>query len=126
MSHTVEIKTELTNLEATKNAFNKLNWKVVENQKKNTYSSDPDRNTLYDNVAKNPSGGYDVGITTKGGTISFHCDFHDGGIVRGLGKDFSLLKTQYTLSVLELEYAEVAVTEDNADYLMIEADDGQG
>lgn len=125
MSHQVDITTQFTDFSLLVKALNKLGWTVIENAKANTYPSDPKRETVHPFVAKNPNPGYDVGINFNQDGIVFSYDPYGGSIFRGLGKNFSELKKQYTLEIALEDYGNYEIVEQFEDNSMIiEIDDG--
>ena len=109
MSHTVKIaaqfKTE--NLESFKRAIEHFGWKLVENTRIRTYSSDSARNTVYPMIAQNPNHGYDLGIqfNEATGELEVYGDFFDGSVARTLGRGIDKLKQEYTCCVAEDYFA---------------------
>ena len=103
MSHSVSIKTKFKNRKLLLETFEKLDWKVVENQKCTTYPSDPSRNVVHQYVALNPiPHGYDVGIDINSdGEATFTCDFFDSSIAKQLGQNLKNVKQNYSLSELK-------------------------
>jgi hypothetical protein len=103
MSHSVSIKTKFKNRKLLLETFEKLDWKVVENQKCTTYPSDPSRNVVHQYVALNPiPRGYDVGIDINSdGEATFTCDFFDSSIAKQLGQNLKNVKQNYSLSELK-------------------------
>jgi hypothetical protein len=112
MSHAVNIKTAFTNISNLLAQFEQRGWKIVENQKCNTYPSDPRRNEVHQYVAKNPKpGGYDVGVNLDSdGTAYFVCDFFDHSIGKQLGSNLKDIKQGYALSELQkqLKYEDLS------------------
>ena len=105
MSHTVKIAAmfKTQNFQSFKRAIEKFGWKLVENTTMNTYSSDPNRNTIYPIVAKNPNHGYDIGIKLNEQTeeIEVYGDFFGGSVASTLGNGLDNLKQEYTCCVAE-------------------------
>jgi hypothetical protein len=103
MSHSVNIKTKFKNKKLLLETFEKLNWKIVENQKCTTYPSDPSKHIVHQYVALNPlPHGYDVGIDfNSDGECVFTCDFFDSSIARQLGNNLKTVKQNYSLSELK-------------------------
>jgi len=112
MSHAVNIKTAFTNISNLLAQFEQRGWKIVENEKCNTYPSDPRRNEVHQYVAKNPTpGGYDVGVNVDSdGTTYFVCDFFDRSIGQQLGSNLKDIKQGYALSELQkqLKYEDLS------------------
>jgi len=103
MSHSVNIKTKFKNKKLLFETFEKLDWKIVENQKCTTYPSDPSRNVVHQYVALNPRPhGYDVGIDINSdGEATFTCDFYDSSIAAQLGHNLKNVKQNYSLAELK-------------------------
>lgn len=112
MSHAVNIKTAFTNISSLLTQFEQRGWKIVENEKCNTYPSDPRRNEVHQYVAKNPKpGGYDVGINVDAdGNSYFVCDFFDRSIEKQLGSNLKDIKQGYALGELQkqLKYEDLS------------------
>lgn len=111
MSHIVRIKGQFQNKDALIAAFTKLGWTVVQNQTIRTSQSwdAAGGKIIYEYVAKNPTGGYDVGFNVDQSPIDLNCNFDDASIKKQLGDNFSELKKNYHLSLLEQEYGELEV-----------------
>jgi len=127
MSHSVSIKTQFVNKKGLFSAFDELGWKLKENSKIRTYSSDQVRNRVFDMIAVNPKqSGYDVGIVFNGDEAELVCDFYSPGqIAATLGADFCELKKKYIIEVTKQYYDDVEIIEMLADgTLIIEAEDG--
>ena len=103
MSHAVNIKTQFKNINTLLNQFKNLGWAIVENQKCQTYYSDPRREEIHKYVAKNPrAGGYDVGINVdESGNGYFVCDFYDRSIEQQLGNNLQKVKQGYALDEIK-------------------------
>ena len=102
MSHSVSIKTQFRNINTLLAQFKTLGWEVVQNSKCNTYPSDPRRDELHRYVAKNPKGGYDIGVNVdEEGNAYFVCDFYDSSIQAQLGKNLSKVKQGYSISEIK-------------------------
>lgn len=102
MSHSVNIKTQLKNISNLLAQFEKLGWKIAMNQKCVTYPSDPRRDEVHPYVAKNPKGGYDVGVNTDTeGNAYFICDFFDNSIEKQLGENLQSIKQGYALDEIK-------------------------
>lgn len=102
MSHSVNIKTQFRNINTLLAQFKTLGWEVVQNSKCNTYPSDPRRDELHRYVAKNPKGGYDIGVNVdEEGNAYFVCDFYDSSIQAQLGKNLSKVKQGYSISEIK-------------------------
>jgi hypothetical protein len=105
MSHTVEIKTEIKNIECLKRAFEHLGWTIKDHSKMRTYGSDPLREAVYDHVAVNPRGQFDIGVRRMESDYKLFGDTYDRSIEEQLGKGFGKLKQRYSFEVVK-EYAE--------------------
>ena len=105
MSHTVKIQTHFKteNLNSFRRALEHFGWKIVENAKIRTYSSDPARNTVYGMIAQNPGSGYDMGLkmNEETGELEVFCDYFDGSITKALGQNMQDLKQEYSCCVIE-------------------------
>lgn len=117
MSHTVEIKdTHFANFKLLTQAFETLGWEIKEKCKARTYRSDPARDNIYDFVAVNPSGQFDLGIMEEDGEYKIYGDFYDRSLAQQLGNELSSLKTQYNFKLskylLEEQELEYEVEED--------------
>jgi hypothetical protein len=99
MSHSVNIKTQLKNVNTLLAQFTKKGWVIETNTKCNTYPSDPRKGEVHQYVAKNPkAGGYDVGINVDDeGNAYFVCDFFDASIQQQLGQNLKDIKQGYAL-----------------------------
>lgn len=112
MSHTVQIKeTHFANFKLLNSAFHTLGWEIKEKCKARTYRSDPARDNIYDFVAVNPNGQFDLGIMEEDGEYKIYGDFYDRSLAQQLGDQLGFLKTQYNfklskalLEEQELEY----------------------
>lgn len=108
MSHTEDIKTQFYTSEfknLTK-AFEKLGWKIVQNQGVRSYHGQEKR--TFDYVALNPKSGsdaYDVGISNGNDVFSLHTDYFGGSVASTLGENMSKLKQEYAYALAEDEYA---------------------
>ena len=107
MSHTVQISVQFktSELKHVLSAFNKLNWKVVENTIARAYSKSQEATYTY--VAQNPIGTFDIGITPgqdEDAPLSLKTDTFDRTIEQQLGAGFSKLKRQFGLEVIEDVY----------------------
>ena len=102
MSHSVDIKTQFKSISNLLSQFETLGWRVVQNEKAKTYYSDPRRDEVHQYVAKNPGGGFDVGINmSDDGSATFVCDFFDHTIENQLGKKLQKVKQGYALTELK-------------------------
>ena len=102
MSHSVNIKTQFRNINTLLAQFKTLGWEIVQNSKCNTYPSDPRRDEFHRYVAKNPKGGYDIGVNVdEEGNAYFVCDFFDSSIQAQLGKNLSKVKQGYSISEIK-------------------------
>jgi Protein of unknown function (DUF1257) len=113
MSHTVEINSEILDVEMLKKTFNELNWNIKENTKIRTYRNDPDRDRVYDLIAVNPRGQFDIGIQKSEDRYKLFGDFYDRTIAEQLGNDLGRLKQRYLNNVLKkyIEEEDVEYTE---------------
>ena len=111
MSHSVNIKTKFKNIDLLLEQFKLKGWRIVENQCRNTYPSDPTGKTPNKYVAKNPQPrGYDVGIDVDDeGNATFVYDPYDRGVEQQLGNRLRDIKQNYTLSIVNkaLEYEDL-------------------
>jgi hypothetical protein len=102
MSHSVNIKTQFKEIHTLLQTFEEHGWTIVENQTCKTYPSDPSRNEVHRWVAKNPKGGYDVGIDVdEEGMAKFTCDFYDSSIAAQLGNNLQRVKQGYSMNQLK-------------------------
>jgi hypothetical protein len=102
MSHAVNITTQFKSIENLLKQFKSLGWQIEHDQKIKTYPSDPRREEVHKYVAKNPKGGYDVGIDVDNeGNAYFVCDFFDSSIQDQLGKNLQKIKQGYALSEIK-------------------------
>lgn len=103
MSHSVNIKTEFKNLSNLLAQFIALGWRITQNEKCNTYFSDPRKEEVHRYVAKNPAPrGFDIGIDLDAeGCAYFVCDFYDRSIEQQLGPALQKIKQGYSLSELK-------------------------
>lgn len=126
MSHIAEIQTQFINWDAFVKALNLKGWTIKENSKIRTYPSDPKGNKVYPWIAVNPmASGYDIGITKEAdGQIKLHLDFFGGSIANSLGQQLCKLKTDYIVEVTKQMYEDVEILEEDENFLIIEADDG--
>lgn len=128
MSHAVNIKTTFTNTSNLLQQFEFRGWKIVRDEKCNTYHSDPRGKEVHQYVAKNAlSGGYDVGINVgPDGNAYFVCDFFDSSIEKQLGNNLKHIKQGYALAELQkqLKYEDLSykVTELVSGELMVVAE----
>jgi hypothetical protein len=108
MSHTADIETQfkISEFNILKKAFEKLGWKIVENQGVRSYYGQEKRTFQY--VAVNPSldeNAYDVGISAGKDNFSLHTDYYGGSVAKTLGAEMGLLKQEYAFAIAEDEYA---------------------
>ena len=103
MSHCVNIKTQLKNIENLLNQFIKAGWSIEINTKCVSYPGDPRKDEIHKYVAKNPkNGGFDVGIDLDNeDNAYFVCDFWDRSIESQLGKGMAKIKQGYALDQLK-------------------------
>lgn len=111
MSHTVQIQAEIKDIECLKKAFNHFEWVVNEKGRIRTYATDPDREVIYDYVAVNPRGSFDLGVKRHNDEYKLFGDFFDTTISQQLGSNVDRLKQRYSFEVIskfteenELEY----------------------
>jgi len=85
-------------------AFERLGWYIEENKACKTYPGDPDREKVYEYVARNPKKGtydYDIGIQTDASEeIGIFGDFYQGSLESQLGKNLCKLKQAYSEEVV--------------------------
>jgi hypothetical protein len=99
MSHSVNIKTQFKEVNLLLKTFESMGWMIVENAKCKTYPSDPSKDIVHRYVAKNPKGGYDVGIDLdQEGMAKFTCDFYDRSIAEQLGANLQAVKQGYAMN----------------------------
>lgn len=124
MSHSVNIKTQLKNIKTLLAQFELKGWKIVNNEKCNTYPSDPRRHETHEYVAKNPQvGGYDIGINLDSeGNSYFVCDFFDSSIERQLGENLKDIKQGYAIAEIKKNLSEY---EEDLDYKITELPTGE-
>jgi hypothetical protein len=122
MSHCVNIKTSFKNINTLLQQFSSRGWEIVNDEKCNTYPSDPRRNEVHKYVAKNPKkGGYDVGIDLDdAGNAYLVCDFFDRSIEEQLGKELKDVKQGYALSEIKK-----FMYEEDLDYQVKELNTGE-
>ena len=114
MSDSVAYETVYQNMEALTEAFNALNWKIVENATRRTHPIDPRKNEKFNLVAVNPDKdtvAYDIGIQEGSGPVQLIWDPYGGSIRKHLGEKFAKLNTQYCLAVARKNYDSVEIDE---------------
>lgn len=119
MSHTVEIKSQIHDIEVLKESFSVFNWVIKENSKIRTYATDPLRDVVYDYVAINPTGQFDIGIKLVGDEYKLFGDFYDRTISQQLGSELGSLKQRYSLNI-----AKNFLEEEDLEYTVNEREDG--
>jgi hypothetical protein len=114
MSHAVNIKTQIKNIDNLLDQFKKAGWQIVNFEKCRTYPGDPRREETHQYVAKNPvSSGYDVGINIdEEGSAFFVCDFFDPSIERQLGSKLKTIKQGYAVDELKKFMTEESLSYD--------------
>jgi len=106
MSHTVEIKTNISNFQLLDKSLENFGWRIVEKTKARTYRNDPARETIYDYVAVNPQDGYDLGINLIDGEYKIYGDFYDSSIAQQLGENLDSLKQRYSFELTKAYFEE--------------------
>lgn len=102
MSHCVNIKTQFKNIETLLNQFKKAGWNIELDAKCVSYPGDPRKNEVHKYVAKNPKGGFDVGIDLDNeNNAYFVCDLWDRTIEQQLGEGMTKIKQGYALDQLK-------------------------
>ena len=112
MSHIVIVKAQFKDLAVLKAAFDAFDWKTIQNSTIRTYSPE-ERKVVYDNVALNPTGKYDIGIVYKDNVYNLAVDHYDASISRQLGDkhgELAKLKRKYAQTLIEQEYEEQGYT----------------
>lgn len=123
MSHSVNIKTQIKNLDNLLDQFKKVGWQIVQNTKCTTYPSDPRRDEFHRYVAKNPKGGYDVGINyDNDNNLYFVCDFFDRSIEQQLGPNLKTIKQNYAIDEIKKNLREY---DDDLEYSVTELPTGE-
>ena len=123
MSHCVNLTTQFKDIETLKDVFKSFGWNIVENEKCQTYPTDPRRAEIHRYVAKNPVQGksYDVGINVdSNGNAYFVCDFFDSSIASQLGNNLQKIKQGYAVQKLKQ-----ACLHDDLDYKISELPSGE-
>ncbi len=99
MSHFTEVKTEIKDIEALKNALASMNLNLEHNVTCRYYEGAPIR----ENVAKLP-GPYDIAFEKDSNdTYSISADFYQGHVEKVIGKDGVVLINNYSIEKLRLE-----------------------
>jgi predicted transcriptional regulator len=122
MSHSVNIKTQIKQINTLLGVFKDMGWSIEEQTKRKTYATDPSRHVVHKYVAVNPKeGGYGVGVDVdEQGEAYFTCDFFDRSIEQQLGKNLNKVKQNYSLAQIKQ-----FMLEEGLDYSVTELQAGQ-
>ncbi len=99
MSHFTDIKTEIKDLNALRDALSAMNLKLEHNKPCRFYYGAPCK----ENVTKLP-GPYDVSfVKNSDGAYSINADFYGGHVAKTIGEEGSLLIKNYSIAKIRLE-----------------------
>lgn len=111
MSHFTEVKTEIRDIEALKNALNAMDLRLEHNTRCRYYSGAPIR----DNVVKLP-GPYDMALEKdSNGAYNISADFYRGHVEKTIGKNGSILLNNYSIEKLRIEAKKMGCKVYNSD-----------